>query len=292
MQVITHLSEIKNLTENLRATGKTIGFVPTMGALHAGHLELIRTAAQHNSISICSIFINPIQFNNPEDYRLYPKTMAQDIDLLQANNCQILFMPEASEMYAQPALLKFNFGALEQVMEGLYRPGHFNGVATVVSKLFHLIKPHRAYFGQKDLQQFAIIRQLVRDLSFDLELVCHKIVRETDGLAMSSRNQRLSPALRQVAPRLYETLQQAANWAQNKQVPLQEIKSKVNTFLQQYPEIKLEYFETVDAESLQPVTDYTRPLALCLAAYLGDVRLIDNIVLDVQSGSNAITTDS
>lgn len=282
MQVVTHLSEIKKLTETLRTSGKTIGFVATMGALHQGHLELLRTAVQHNTSTICSIFVNPIQFNNPEDYRLYPKTIEHDIALLQENNCDIVFIPEASEMYEQPALLKFYFGALEQVMEGLYRPGHFNGVATVVSKLFHLVKPHRAYFGQKDLQQFAIIRQLVRDLNFDLELVCHRIVREADGLAMSSRNQRLAPVARQVAPRLYEALQQAANQVKDKQVALQEIKYEVNTFLQQYPEIKLEYFEIVDAGTLQPVSDFTKPLALCLAAYLDDVRLIDNIILEVQ----------
>ncbi|RDC65873.1 pantoate--beta-alanine ligase [Adhaeribacter pallidiroseus] len=281
MQVVTHLSEIKNLTETLRAAGKTIGFVPTMGALHAGHLELLRTAVQHNTTTICSIFVNPIQFNNSEDYRLYPKTIEQDITLLQQNNCNILFMPDASEMYTQPALLKFNFGALEQIMEGFYRPGHFNGVATVVSKLFHLIKPHRAYFGQKDLQQFAIIRQLVRDLSFDLELVCHEIVREADGLAMSSRNQRLSTAARRIAPRLYEALQLAVVLVKDKQVPLQEIILQVNTFLQQYPGIKLEYFEIVDAETLQPISDFTRPTALCLAAYIGNVRLIDNIVVEV-----------
>ena len=282
MQVITHLSEIKKTTETLRATGKTIGFVPTMGALHTGHLELLRAAVQQNTTSICSIFVNPIQFNNPDDYRLYPKTIEQDLYFLQKNNCNFVFMPEASEMYAQPALLKFSFGSLEQVMEGFYRPGHFNGVATVVSKLFHLVKPHRAYFGQKDLQQFAIIRQLVRDLNFDLELVCHKIVREVDGLAMSSRNQRLSPTARQVAPRLYEALQQAAILVKTKHTPQQEIKFKVNTFLQQYPEIKLEYFEIVDAETLQPVFDFNfnKPLALCLAAYLDNVRLIDNIVLE------------
>ncbi|QNF32581.1 pantoate--beta-alanine ligase [Adhaeribacter swui] len=282
MQVITHLSEIKNITDNLRASGKIIGLVPTMGALHAGHLALLRAAVQHNTVTICSIFVNPIQFNNPEDYRLYPKTVDLDLALLQENNCDIVFMPLASEMYEHPAVLKFNFGALEQVMEGFYRPGHFNGVATVVSKLFHLIKPHRAYFGQKDLQQFAIIRQLVRDLSFDLELVCHSIVREPDGLAMSSRNQRLSPASRQLAPQLYEALQQAAGLIKGKQMPLQEIKSQVNTFLQKYPAIKLEYFEIVDAETLQPIVDFVKPLALCLAAYLGDVRLIDNIVLDPQ----------
>jgi len=280
MQVITHLSDIKLITEQIRASGKTIGFVPTMGALHSGHLELLRSATHDTAVTVCSIFINPIQFNNADDYRLYPKTAEKDVALLQENNCDIVFMPEAAEMYAQPALLKFNFGALEQVMEGFYRPGHFNGVATVVSKLFHLVKPHKAYFGQKDLQQFAIIRQLVRDLNFDLELVCHAIVREADGLALSSRNQRLTSAGRVVAPRLYEALLLGKQLAKSKQATVHEIKNEVNMFLQRYPEITPEYFEIVDAETLQPVLDFTKPAAMCLAAYLDNVRLIDNVIIE------------
>ncbi|QMU31009.1 pantoate--beta-alanine ligase [Adhaeribacter radiodurans] len=279
MQVITHLSDIKLLTEKIRATGKTIGFVPTMGALHLGHLELLRTASRNTDVTVCSIFVNPIQFNNAEDYRLYPKTIEKDVALLQENNCDIVFIPEAAEMYEQPALLKFNFGALEQVMEGFYRPGHFNGVATVVSKLFHLVKPHKAYFGQKDLQQFTIIRQLVRDLNFDLELICHEVVREADGLALSSRNQRLTPAGRQVAPRLYEALQLGTQLSEHRIPTVQEIKFKVEMFLQLYPQITLEYFEIVDAETLQPALDFTKSVALCLAAYLDNVRLIDNVIL-------------
>ncbi|MDQ4141561.1 MAG: pantoate--beta-alanine ligase [Bacteroidota bacterium] len=280
MQVITHLSDIKLITEEIRASGKKIGFVPTMGALHQGHLELLRTAAQDNTVTVCSIFVNPIQFNNPDDYRLYPKTAEKDIALLQENNCDIVFMPEVAEMYERPALLTFNFGALEQVMEGFYRPGHFNGVATVVSKLFHLVKPHKAYFGQKDLQQFAIIRQLVRDLNFDLELVCHVVVREADGLALSSRNRRLTPAGRQIAPRLYEALQLGKQLAESKRATVHEIKNEVEMFLQQYPEITPEYFEIVDAETLQPAPDFTKPVAMCLAAYLDNVRLIDNVIID------------
>ncbi|PSR55187.1 pantoate--beta-alanine ligase [Adhaeribacter arboris] len=280
MQVITHLSDIKLLTEQIRATGKTIGFVPTMGALHAGHLQLLRTATRDTAVTVCSIFVNPIQFNNAEDYRLYPKTTEKDVALLQENSCDILFMPEATAMYEQPALLKFNFGALEQVMEGFYRPSHFNGVATVVSKLFHLVKPHKAYFGQKDLQQFAIIRQLVQDLNFDLELVCHAVVREADGLALSSRNQRLTPTGRQIAPQLYKALQLGKQLAERRSATIQEIKNTVKTFLQQYPEITPEYFEIVDAETLQPASGFTRPAALCLAAYLDNVRLIDNVIVD------------
>lgn len=280
MQLITHISDIKHITEKLRTTNKIIGLVPTMGALHEGHLELLRTAARETDITVCSIFVNPTQFNNPEDYRLYPKTIEKDVALLEKEKCDFVFVPEAAEIYKQPALVKFDFGFLENVMEGFYRPGHFNGVATIVSKLFHLVKPHKAYFGQKDLQQFTIIRQLVQDLDFDLELVCHAIVREPDGLAMSSRNQRLTPMGRQVAPRLYEALQQAALQVQERRVTVNEIKSDLSSFLKQYGEITLEYFEIVDYQTLQPVQNFTHPVALCLAAYLDNVRLIDNIIIE------------
>lgn len=283
MQSITHISEIKLVTEQLRAAGKTIGLVPTMGALHEGHLELLRTATRETDITVCSIFVNPIQFNNAEDYRLYPKSIEKDAALLQENKCDILFIPEADDVYVKPTVLQFDFGPLERVMEGYYRPGHFNGVATIVSKLFHLIKPHKAYFGQKDLQQFAIIRQLVQDLNFDLQLICHAVVREIDGLAMSSRNRRLTPAGRQVAPRLFEALQRAEQQVQSEQFTVQEIKNELVMFLQQYPEIILEYFEIADFQTLQPAQNFTRPVALCLAAYLDQVRLIDNIIVEANS---------
>lgn len=279
MQLIRHISEIKHITEKLRAAGKTIGLVPTMGALHEGHLQLLRAAARQTDVTVCSIFINPTQFNNPEDYRLYPKTLEHDTALLQNENCNYLFIPEASEVYQQPSVLKFDFGRLENVMEGYYRPGHFNGVATIVSKLFHMVKPHKAFFGQKDLQQFTIIRQLVQDLHFDLELVCHEVVREAGGLAMSSRNQRLTPEGRKVALRLYEALQLAAQKVKTNQFAVAEIKSEVYSFLEQYPEIKLEYFEIADFQTLQPVDSFTEALALCLAAYVDNVRLIDNIIV-------------
>lgn len=279
MQLIGYVSAVKSVTEKLRAAGKTIGLVPTMGALHEGHLTLLRTAARETDVTVCSIFVNPTQFTNAEDYRSYPKSIAQDTALLQQNGCDLVFAPETAEIYPQPTGLQFDFGPLERVMEGFYRPGHFNGVATVVSKLFHLVKPHKAYFGQKDLQQFVIIRQLVQDLHFDLQLVCHAVVREADGLAMSSRNQRLTPAGRRVAPRLYEALQHAEELVQ-KQYAVADIKNSVRTFLQQYPAITLEYFEIADLKTLQPALDFAQPVALCLAAYLDSVRLIDNMVVN------------
>jgi pantoate--beta-alanine ligase len=279
MQIISSLSEISKQVDQIRSSGKTIGFVPTMGALHAGHLQLIRTAASQNSVVVCSIFVNPTQFNNAEDYRLYPRLLEEDARILEANKCSILFAPDATEMYPEPLVIQFNFGTLETVMEGKYRPGHFNGVATVVSKLFHLVNPHKAYFGQKDLQQYTIIRQMVNDLNFNLKLVCHPIVREPDGLAMSSRNRRLSAAERQVATNLYRALLLAQDL-----LPAYEInyiKKAVADFLQPYNNIKLEYLEVVNLKSLQPLTQRTgeEGVALCIAAFIGEVRLIDNIII-------------
>jgi pantoate--beta-alanine ligase len=276
MYVITSPFDIKKQTEQIRSSGQTIGVVPTMGALHEGHLQLLRTAAQENDVTICSIFVNPTQFNNPEDFRLYPRLLEADAQVLAQNNCRILFAPEVPAMYPEPLQLKFDFGALEKVMEGKYRPGHFNGVGTVVSKLFHLIKPHKAYFGQKDLQQFAIIRRLVTDLSFDLELVCHPIVREPDGLAMSSRNRRLAADERQVATHLFKALQLARDLLPTQ--PVMQIKAAVAQYLEAFPTIRLEYFEVVDADTLQH-WEQGRPVALCLAAYVGEVRLIDNLIV-------------
>ena len=279
MHVITSLSEIKKHTAHLRSSGKTIGFVPTMGALHAGHLQLLRAAARQNNVTVCSIFVNPTQFNNAEDYRLYPRLLEEDARILEEEKCDILFSPAATDMYPETTQLRFDFGSLEHVMEGKYRPGHFNGVAIVVSKLFHLVNPHRAYFGQKDLQQYTILNQLVRDLDFDLEMVCHPIVREADGLAMSSRNRRLNPEQRLVAVHLYKALMLAAELLQTQDIV--QVKETVADYLRQFEAIQPEYFEVVNVKNLQPLAelDGSGGAALCIAAYLGDIRLIDNIIL-------------
>ena len=281
MEVIKQVSTIRKKMQSLRCSGKRIGFVPTMGALHEGHLQLLRASASENDITVCSIFVNPTQFNNPEDYKLYPRTSEQDIALLQSVNCDYLFLPDAQEVYTQQTLLQFSFGALEAVMEGEHRPGHFNGVATIVSKLFHYIAPHRAYFGQKDLQQVAIVRQLVQALSFDLELVCYPTVREQDGLAMSSRNKRLNAEQREIAANLYKALQMAAGMLPEK--PVQSIKQEVAAYLQSINQVELEYFEVADPSTLQPVQDVNevKEVALCLAAQVGPVRLIDNVLVNL-----------
>ena len=279
MEVVSTIAAVQHAIAEIRCMGKAIGFVPTMGALHEGHLQVLRTAAAENDVTVCSIFINPTQFNNPDDYRLYPRLPDQDLELLRQVGCDLVFAPEPETMYPQAAVVKFDFGPLEHVMEGAHRPGHFNGVATVVSKLFHIVRPHRAYFGQKDLQQFAVIRQLVQDLHFDLELVRHPIVRAEDGLALSSRNLRLSPAERQEAPSLFKALQQAAG--KLGQVPVPALKAEVAQYLADFPAVRLEYFEVVDAYTLEPREEVSEAgqTALCIAAWVGPVRLIDNVVV-------------
>ena len=282
MEVIKQVSTIRQRVQAFRCSGKSIGFVPTMGALHKGHLQLLHASTQENDVTICSIFVNPTQFNNPDDYKLYPRTLHQDIELLKTTGCDLLFAPDPKEVYPpQQPLLQFSFGALEDVMEGEQRPGHFNGVATIVSKLFHMVQPHRAYFGQKDLQQVAIVRQLVHTLSFDLQLVCIPTVREEDGLAMSSRNTRLNAEQRQVAPNLHKALKLAE--AQLRQQPVAAIKAEVAAYLGSVDGVLLEYFEIANSSTLQPVEDVTevQEVALCIAAVVGPVRLIDNILVNL-----------
>jgi pantoate--beta-alanine ligase len=280
MLIFTTAAELRAYAEQARAAGRRLGLVPTMGALHEGHLQLVRAAAQACDEVIASVFVNPTQFNNPDDLRLYPRLPEQDAAALAPAGCTVLFMPTVAEVYPQPTVLHFDFGPLERVMEGAHRPGHFNGVATVVSKLFHLARPHQAYFGQKDFQQVAIVRQLIADLAFDLELIVFPTVREADGLAMSSRNARLTPEARVAAPLLYQVLQQAAAQVRLG-VPPAEVQQQALAMLAQKPEFTPEYFEVADAQTLQPVAGYEagRPVVLCVAAHLGGVRLIDNVVI-------------
>jgi len=280
MDLLTTAAGLQAYSEMARRAGQRIGFVPTMGALHDGHLQLVRAAANDCDVVIASIFVNPTQFNNPDDFRLYPRLPEADAELLRTAGCTALFLPSVEEMYPQPAVLKFNFGALESVMEGAHRPGHFNGVATVVSKLFHLARPHRAYFGQKDWQQVAVVKQLVADLSFDLEIVAYPTIREADGLAMSSRNRRLTPGERAVAPQLYQALAQAADQVRLG-VPPAQVQAEALVALAREPRFTPEYFEVADARTLQPLTEYApgRAVVLCLAVHLGAVRLIDNVVI-------------
>ncbi len=261
--------------------GKSVGFVPTMGALHKGHLELVRRSVAENDITVCSIFVNPTQFNNKKDLELYPRNLQNDMKMLEDSGCDMVFTPEVSEMYPQgeEKVLDIDFGFLERTMEGKFRPGHFKGVATVVKKLFDIVEPHRAYFGMKDYQQLLIIRQLVEKLKIPVQIIPCPIVREADGLAMSSRNLRLTIGERTIAPHVFEVLDQARQKAGTMSV--KELKKWTIKKIGENPELKVEYVEIVYSDTLIPVEKWDKKsniLALT-AVYLGGVRLIDNLEL-------------
>jgi|APTNR8051073442_1049403.scaffolds.fasta_scaffold00017_81 pantoate--beta-alanine ligase len=278
MQIFREIHPLKAFLVEKRLSGRTIGFVPTMGALHEGHLSLIHTSRNENSITVCSIFVNPAQFNNPSDLQKYPRTLEKDIQLLENTGCDVLFCPEAGEMYTSEHIVQFDFGQLDKTMEGQFRPGHFSGVALVVSKLFHMVEPTVAYFGQKDWQQFAIIRQLVKDLSFNVILKNVPIIRESDGLAMSSRNMRLTNDQRKRAAILFKSLNESSDLLR-KGNSISQVKDFVKKRLESSPDIKLEYFEVADSENLKLLNNVEESVSpiLCIAAFVGDVRLIDNL---------------
>lgn len=278
MQIFREIKPLRAfLVEKWRA-GQKPGFVPTMGALHQGHLTLIATARANHPFTVCSVFVNPTQFNNAEDFARYPRNLERDVELLEKAGCDVLFCPDETEMHSGSQYLKFDFGHLDEVMEGKFRPGHFSGVAQVVSKLFHIVEPDTAYFGQKDWQQFVIIRTLVKELKFNVKLQAVETVREPDDLAMSSRNERLSEGQRKEATVLSRSLKNAREQLlQGKSV--EDVKKNVLDTFNQSEAVQLEYFEMVNAENLTPikaVADADRPI-LCIAAYVGGVRLIDNM---------------
>jgi pantoate--beta-alanine ligase len=256
----------------------SLGFVPTMGALHEGHLSLIKRSKAENLKTVCSIFVNPTQFDNQEDFAKYPQREAQDLELLEKAGCDWVFIPSVQEMYPSVTKLKFDFGPLEEVMEGQYRTDHFNGVAIIVSKLFHLIQPSVAYFGRKDLQQTVIVRQLIQDLGFQIQMQVCDTLREENGLAMSSRNIRLSAEARKEASMLHATLLKTKKAIQGGE-QLQTVMASARKNIEAKPGYDLQYFEIVDTQSLQPISEnFEGEVALCLAVYVEGVRLIDNIV--------------
>lgn len=279
MHIFPTIADLRAYLRPQRTQGKSVGFVPTMGALHEGHLSLIEASNAQNDLTVCSIFVNPIQFNNPDDLARYPRTLEADCELLQTVGCDAVFAPSVQEMYPEKSLLTFDFGDLERVMEGKFRPGHFNGVGVVVSKLFNIVQPDRTYFGQKDLQQVAVVRRMMIDLGFQIELHPRPTLREADGLAMSSRNRNLTPDERSLAPHIYAGLSAAKASLLEGRFPA-EVKGWMKTHFAQQPAFHLEYFEIVNAFSLQDVTELQPQgqTALCIAAHLGKVRLIDNIV--------------
>lgn len=279
MQVFHTIADLRYYLLLQRLQGKSVGFVPTMGALHVGHLSLIEASRLANDLTVCSIFVNPIQFNNPDDLARYPRTLEADCVMLDIARCDVVFAPSAEEMYTEKPVLKFDFGDLERVMEGKFRPGHFNGVGIVVAKLFNIVQPERTYFGQKDLQQVAVIRRMMIDLGFQIELNVCATLREADGLAMSSRNRNLTPDERQIASHIYKGLCNAKEALVSGKTTA-EVQEGMAAHFAEQPAFRLEYFEIVHAHTLQTV-EAIQPIgetALCIAAYLGKVRLIDNVI--------------
>lgn len=277
IHVFNYITDIQKFLKSEREKGHSVGLVPTMGALHEGHLSLVRRAEKENDIVVASVFINPVQFNNSTDFEKYPRTPERDIEMLQNAGCDAVFVPSEKEMYPVPVTDKYDFGDLERVMEGVCRPGHFNGVAIVVRKLFEIVMPDRAYFGEKDFQQQAIIRKLVADLSLNLTIVPCDIVREKDGLAMSSRNMRLTPEERAVAPMIYKVLSEVA--ALKDSLSPDEMKKSA---LEKYADIKdfdVEYVEITDETNLKSIKswDNCKNARIFVALQLGQVRLIDNL---------------
>jgi len=251
-----------------------------MGALHEGHLSLIRKSKSHSDITVVSIFVNPSQFNNPADLENYPRTLEKDLTLLEKEGVDVVFTPDKKEMYPSKTQLKMGFGELETTLEGAFRPGHFNGVAIIVAKLLNSIHPTHVYFGQKDLQQVAVIKRMVQDLSIETEVVVAPIIREKDGLAMSSRNMRLTAPERNAAVILYNSLSFAKNELLKGKSWFEVREKSVQMFLSE-PLAKLEYFELVKSDAMEviPDVDINSPCAICTAAHIGAVRLIDNISL-------------
>ena len=275
MKIAEKCSEIEQLIHI--NSGKCIGFVPTMGALHSGHISLVERARKECDVVIVSIFVNPTQFNNPTDLVSYPRTIEADIQLLEKAGVDIIFTPKVDEIYPEPDNRVFDFGDLERVMEGETRPGHFNGVAQVVSRLFEIIKPQRAYFGEKDFQQLAIIRTMVKELSIPVEIIASSTVRGEDGLALSSRNALLSEEHRAIAPEIYSIMK--GSILKVKEMSPSEIEKMVIENINSTNLLNVIYFNIVDADTLQNVTSWDghRSIQGCIAVQAGSVRLIDNI---------------
>lgn len=278
MKVLRTVGELRQAMESHRNAGQTIGLVPTMGALHAGHLSLMERSCRDNDITVASIFVNPTQFNNATDLKTYPRTEEKDCALLEKAGVDYAFVPSVEEIYPEPDTRVFDLGAVAEVMEGAMRPGHFNGVAQIVSRLFSYVNPTRAYFGEKDFQQIAVIRRMAQLEGFDFEIIACPIVREADGLALSSRNVRLTPEQRQIAPAIHRTLAQSLDMARDKSVS--EVKQWVKEEIDRQPFMTTEYYEIVNPLTMQPTDSWMTPdgpAVGCVTVYCGDVRLIDNI---------------
>lgn len=286
MKTVHTINALQEELNALRLQGKRVGLVPTMGALHAGHASLVKRSVAENDVTVVSDFVNPTQFNDLNDLAKYPRTLEADCRLLEACGVSFVFAPSVEEIYPEPDTRQFSFAPLDTVMEGIYRPGHFNGVCQIVSKLFDIVKPDRAYFGEKDFQQLAIIREMVKQMHFPLQIVGCPIVREADGLALSSRNARLSEEQRAQALKISQTLFASRDYAATHSV--NETKQFVEEAIQQAPGLELEYFELVDGNTLQSIVswDDTAYAVGCITVYCGEVRLIDNIKYKEEKQNN------
>ena len=287
MEIFKQIAPLKAFLRDLKRAGKSVGLVPTMGALHAGHISLFRTASAGNNVTVGSIFVNPIQFNNQNDLLKYPRTLEKDTELLQTVGCDVLFVPDNQEMYPERTTISIDFGGLDKIMEGKFRPGHFSGVALVVSKLFNIVQPDQAYFGQKDWQQFAIIRKLTEELNFNINLHSVATLREADGLALSSRNLRLTPEERKKANIFYRALLEAKD-ALNNGTSLTQVKNHMREMVESHPGVSLEYFELADSKNLNLLenVEQSRQPIMCIAGYIGEIRLIDNMFLHMEVNSS------
>jgi pantoate--beta-alanine ligase len=277
MQIITTIPEMQSLADSLRQQGKTIGFVPTMGCLHEGHLSLIRRARQESDTVIVSIFVNPTQFGPREDFDRYPRDDEGDRVKCGSAGVDILFMPAAAEMYPEKPSVFVTVEGLPDILEGAARPGHFRGVSTVVSKLFHIVKPHTAYFGQKDYQQCVVVKRMVKGLNMDVKIAVLPTVREQDGLALSSRNSYLTAEERRAAAAIYRALSSAEQLVKAGVKEPEKLKNKMQAVLREERGISIDYIEVVDCESLAPRAVVQDNMVLLVAVRLGRARLIDNL---------------
>ncbi len=282
MIIVNTRNDLQEILENQRVLGKTVGFVPTMGALHMGHLSLLQQAKSENDIVVCSIFVNPTQFNDPKDLDKYPRPIENDTNMLQSVNCDVLFLPEVKEMYGNNEEWTHTFGEIETLWEGAMRPGHFKGVAQIVYKLLKLVHPNKSYFGQKDYQQTVIVKKLCKDFSLSTEIIVCKIVREENGLAMSSRNIRLSENERQEASKIYEALISSKLLVQQKIYNISYIIEQATAKLLEIKNVTLEYISIVDAENMTEVSEINEnsKQLMIIALRIGNTRLIDNMFIN------------
>ncbi len=276
--VVTTISEIRRRIEVCRRSGRRIGFVPTMGALHAGHGALIDRAVADSDFVVVSIFVNPTQFDRKDDYERYARSFPEDVALCSAMRADLVFAPEASEMYPASLDTSVNVARVSEGLCGQFRPGHFQGVTTVVAKLFHIVQPGRSYFGEKDAQQLAVIRRMVADLNMPIEIITVPTVREPDGLALSSRNRGLNPQERASAPVLYRSLLAAKHLVENGCADAGQIRQAAASVLGEESIVRLEYLEIVEPDDMTPLDRITGPVRIAIAAWLGSTRLIDNVL--------------